>query len=335
MGAEAWSELNQLLEEEGNFFHDITIGAGISFHSILSGYDHVGPHGYRPGGYNEAVKHLDLLSTISEEDYMRLIKVRPDQRTNIKYEDESGHFPRILELTSASRKHIPAMDHELDIMRRLRMTYLEPMRELTYIKVPNRVEENEGRLFFYPEETAQFVEGAHAIRAYLDYRTGINDLRSKYFIDNIPVEQAVADYITTLDAFGHKWNEHWNMGSGNYHINEFGFINLCIMDAHAGSVVADALEAKDPTDVLLKDVPRKGIDKVIFRPGRNRLRNDIKTSLRNLSHLENVCIPSIIRNRADLGEYLKYIKRLKRGLRDKGVKHGKPNRGPKKHPFAI
>jgi len=294
---EKWTPLKQLLKEESNFYHDTIQGMGVSYQSILNSYNHVGPEGYRSRGYPEAKQLLELFSVFVPEE--------PN-------ESESGHFPRLLGLTEKSVPYLPMMDVELEIMRRLRSTYIEPMKDLIYKKVPDRIEEYEGRMVLSPEEVTIFLEDADAIITYYQYRAGRSYLNFGHFANGVEVKDLVKKFLPSTEAFARKWGGHWVLYSGDSGIDQFGFINLMTVDSEDNSTVSRTLEATNPGKVISEYVPRQGLNKVIFAPGRPTLRARIRNSLIKGTHTEECCIPNMLKKRGNQGKMLKYLRKVKK-----------------------
>lgn len=327
MDSSGWTGLKQVFEEESKFLHDVIPAIGMAYRGFISAYDSpvssLGP--YRDRGYGEAKQLLELLSVVEEEPGV-LEGIHEEDVSNFENKvggskqpkKESGYVPRLVELTASAVPYNPSANVELNIINRLLETYLRPMQNIIYETVPKSLEKREGRFTLFPEDCVKIAEGASAIEAYFDYRCGRSYLNVGYFVENTPVEELVRKFLPSVKAFGHKWRwgQHWDLYPGKTAIDQFGFINLCIVDSLDNSTASKALEAENPADVLLNYVPKRGIDSAIFRPNRYELRRNMRNDLRANAHRENMCRANMIRRRGNLGKFLKYYGRLKSRVKE-------------------
>jgi len=305
-----WTPFKEHLKTESDFLHQTVPAIGNAYHSLLNSYNVPGDHGYRDRGYSKAIELLELLSVFPDKHDEELSSSESGSR-------ESGYFPRLFDLTSAGRLYMPAMGIDLEIMGRLRKERLNPAKELVYKTVPSKIKERDGKYLFKPQEFADLVESLNATRQYWDLRIGLNYLRSGHFVEGKPVEELVSRFIRSLDAFGHTWkrNGTWNLGAGDVAVDRYGMINLAVYDAHTGSVIADALESDDPSEILFRDVPERGINELMFgEEVKSNLRAEMRKDLEN-DNTYSMCVASMIRRRGDLGKFLKYVTRLKKSVK--------------------
>ncbi|MDI6806477.1 MAG: hypothetical protein QMD14_01520 [Candidatus Aenigmarchaeota archaeon] len=270
---EGWSRLEQVLEDERNFYKDVILLTGYLWDKAwLDAYSH-DDRGYELAG--------PLYQTIS------------------------NNFERLRELTSYAVKEIPAMEKELRIMHRLYKDFIEPTYELIYKKVPGAAQDRENKLMLLPDEWVGVTDRISRVRIYVDYRNGIDLIREWYFIKKKPVSGLVRKFEKPLNAFTRKWNEKYYTGK----MEEFGFITFCAVDSHDNTVLPKVLKEKEPDKVLLEEIPENGINRVILSPN-VEIQKRIEESLRTRTHKDTMCTPNSLKIRLDRERVEKYVKEI-------------------------
>jgi hypothetical protein len=224
------------------------------------------------------------------------------------YQTIFNNFQRLKELTSSVKNIIPAMEKELMVMDRLEKYFIEPTKELIYTKVPNTLSERGNKHMLLPDEWVKITDNLSRVRTYMDYRNGLNFIRYWYFVYKKPVKDLVRTLKGPLVAFERKWGEKYYTGP----MEGFGFVTFCGIDSHDETVLPKVLKEKDPTEILLNEIPEKGLERVILNPNEN-VQKKIEDSLRIRAHKDTVCTVNSLRIRLDrkrLEEYTKEIFKL-------------------------
>ena len=274
-----WGILEQSLEEERNFYLDVTVPTGIV-------WDRTWLEGYKNDDRGYSISH-DLLNLyVGTEDS----------------EDNRGIFKRLLRLTSSSITEIPAMEKELRVMRDLYETHIKPTKDIIFSKVPEAVAER-GKLEFVPEEYAQISDSLSRLRVYMDYRNGINGLRYHHFVKKEPCFFITKTYQDVINAFLRKWNEKFYLGN----VEQFGFVTFCAIDSHNNSILPRVLESElvgeSPDKILLSDIPETGISRVILDSNIEKIREKMRVALLYRKHGDIMCNVNNLRIRLERKEF--------------------------------
>jgi|GEM_PF-4370730 len=278
---EGWGLLEQALEDERTLYKDVILETGYFWDKTwLPAYSH-DDRGYEIAG--------PIYQTIS------------------------NNFQRLKGITDSVKNVIPAMEKELMIMERLEKDFMGPIKELIYTKVPNTLSERGNKKILFPEEWVDTTDKLSRVRTYIDYRNGLNFIRYWYFVYKKPVRDLVKDFKGPLIAFERKWEDKYYTGT----MEEFGFVTFCGIDSHDETVLPKVLKEKDPKEILLNEIPERGLERVIFNPAED-VRKKIEHSLRIRTHKDTMCTVNSLRIRLDRKRFKEYTKEILRlcGLLD-------------------
>lgn len=270
-----WGALEQALEDERVLFNDVTRAMGS-----------VWDHGWLPAYANDD---------------------RGYELTGDLYKIYSDSFDRLREITSTyPLEQMPVMQRELKTMGYLKNEILDPAREIIFDEVPGSVKMK--KLMLSPLQYALLSYYFPTIRIYIDYRNGKNSILTKHFIDEKPVSELVKKYKSPLCAFLRKWNEKFGLGS----VEEFGFITYVAVDSHDNTVLPKVLNAnssKQVTDILRKERPGRGVNRVI-RQNKEKIRSQVSDILHARDQKEGMCNVSNLRMRLKREQMAEYTKKI-------------------------
>lgn len=235
-----------------------------------------------------------------------------EELRNPLYPTISSTFNRLRKVTSSAVEEIPAMEKELMIMHKLYKEFMKPTKEIIE-KVQKIPEERENKLMLLPEEWINVTNNLSRIRVYFSYRNGSNLIKKWYFIDRKPVKDLVEICKGSLVAFERKWNEEYYIDSKE----KFGFVTYCSIDSHDDTVLPKVLKEKEPSEILLNEIPEKGIDRVIFNPS-VEVQKRIEHAIRTRTHKHAMCTVNSLRNLLDRERIKNYNREILRlsGLLD-------------------
>ena len=94
---------------------------------------------------------------------------------------------------------------------------------------------------------------------------------------------------------------------------EFGFISFLGVDSHDDSndspILPKILNAKDPTDVMLNEIPERGIYNVVFADEK-KITDGISHILENREQKVKMCTVSSLKLRLDKNRMAQYIRKF-------------------------
>ena len=216
----------------------------------------------------------------------------------------SNNLQKMAELTAVAKEYMPAMNKELDVIHKLDDKMIAPV-ERTYEEMVSRAK-REGRYLLLPKEYSDTSYRINSITTYFDYRNGLNVLRTNHF-DGEDTRKLLKKYGPAARAFVKKWDWHFSIGDPK----EFGFISFLGVDSHDDSnnspILPKILKAKDPTDVLLNEIPERGIYNVIFAD-EEKITDGIKHILENREQKVKMCTVSSLKLRLDKNRMTRYIR---------------------------
>jgi len=247
------------------------------------------------------------------------------------YEMYNDDFDSLYKHLLTYKDAIPAYKEELEIMDLLKQKFLIPAEEI----IQNAG--SGGRRNFTPEEVGEVIDDLSRIRTFKDYLDGYNEFRYTHFINHIPVAYLVDAMIPPFDALIKSWglsfkiNEIKARATPPNHepidydsVPVYGCLTLFGIDSEDGPLIPKVLSAEDPSKILLSEIPKKGIERVVLEERedvKSKTINDIKglddpnltDKSERYSRIKNHCNVGQLRIRLNpekLFEYEKEISRL-------------------------
>ena len=220
-----WGPLQQYIEERREFFEDIIRSDARSFSEIL----HAPPR-----------KRLEYAISLFEI----LVPYLFDKPENI------GHWQRFITLSEESKFYFPSEEIKLNILKEFSYKQLYPL-----------VEELKEKKYMEEELYGRVLDTLTKVLLFFDMDHGHYVLREDFFIERKTVPEIIEDY--SKDLMEYYWNFY-----NSYHIpssRRYAFVIFFGVDAEDNSVLPHALKSENPSEVLRKEFPEKGLRKVLSR----------------------------------------------------------------------
>jgi len=220
-----WGYLQQYIEERREFFEDIIRSDARSFSEIL---------------HAPSRKRLEYARSF----FKILVPYLFDEPENI------GHWQRFLKLSQESRLYFPSEEIKLKILKEFSYKQLYPL-----------VKELGEEKFMEEELYRKVLDTATKVLLLFDMDHGHYVLREEFFIEGKTVPEIIESHSTDLRRY------YWNFYN-SYHLpssRRYAFVMFFGVDAEDNSVLPDALKSENPSEVLKKEFPEKGLKKVLSR----------------------------------------------------------------------